>query len=76
MFYVYLIRSCVKNWTYIGSTTNLRNRFKEHNQGKVKSTEPYLPFALIYYEAYMNLSLARKRENELKKKGAAKRNVI
>jgi predicted GIY-YIG superfamily endonuclease len=31
-----------------------------------------LPFDLIYYEAYNNYTLARKREIELKKKGQQK----
>ncbi|PKM91801.1 endonuclease [Candidatus Falkowbacteria bacterium HGW-Falkowbacteria-1] len=72
IFYTYLLRSKIKKWTYIGPTKNLCRRFKEHNSGKVKSTSPYLPFDLIYYEAYNNYTLARKREIELKKKGQQK----
>ena len=72
MFYTYLLRSKIKKWFYIGSTKDLRRRFKEHNNGTVKSTSPYLPFDLIYYEAYTNYTLARKREIELKKKGQQK----
>lgn len=72
MFYTYLIRSKNKNWFYIGSTRDLKERFKEHNNGKVKSTKVYAPFILIYYEAYPTYTLARKREIELKKKGQQK----
>jgi putative endonuclease len=72
MFYAYLIKSKNKKWIYIGSTKDLRQRFKEHNIGKVNSTKPHKPFILIYYEAYPTYSLARKREIELKKKGQQK----
>lgn len=72
MFYTYVIKSNDKDWVYIGSTKDLKSRFLQHNQGKVKSTKPYLPFLLIYYEAYSTHFLARKRENELKKKGQQK----
>jgi putative endonuclease len=72
MFYTYLLRSKIKKWFYIGSTKDLRRRLNEHNNGMVKSTSPYLPFDLIYYEAYTNYTLARKREIELKKKGQQK----
>lgn len=72
MFYTYLIKSKNKNWFYIGSTRDLIERFKDHNNGKVKSTKPYIPFDLIYYEAYPTYTSARKREIELKKKGQQK----
>ena len=72
MGFVYLIKSTIKKWYYIGSTKNLKFRFKEHNQGKAKSTKYYRPFSLIYFEAYKNYSLARKREIELKKNGQQK----
>lgn len=72
MYYTYLIKSTVKDWAYIGSTKNLKQRFKEHNDKKVKSTKAYIPFDLIYYESYTSYSLARKRELELKKHGQQK----
>lgn len=70
--YTYLIKSLKYKWHYMGSTKDLRKRFKEHNLGKVRSTQFYKPFILIYYESYQNYSLARKREIELKKKGQQK----
>ena len=59
-------------WYYIGSTKDLRNRLKEHNLGKVRSTKFYKPLQLIYYESYQSYLLARKREIELKNKGQQK----
>jgi putative endonuclease len=72
MYYIYLIRSTVKNWVYIGSTDDLRKRFQEHNSGKTTSTKAYKPFKLIYYEAYQDKSDAKKREIELKSHGQKK----
>ena len=70
--YTYVIKSSTHNWRYIGSTKDLKHRLNDHNSGKVKSTKFYRPFALIYYEAYPNYSLARKREIELKNNGQQK----
>ncbi len=72
MHYVYVIKSKKKNWVYIGFTSDLRKRFREHNLGKVRVTKSNRPFTLIYYEAYRDESDARKREIELKKKGQQK----
>jgi len=72
MYYTYLIKSQNNKWFYIGSTKDLKQRFGNHNDGMVKSTKHYAPFILIYYEAYFNYTLARKREIELKTKGQQK----
>jgi len=72
MFYTYLIKSKDKKWFYIGSTRDLKQRFNDHNNGKVKSIKSHRPFVLIYYESYLTYKLARKREIELKKKGQQK----
>jgi len=72
VYYVYLIKSKRKDWVYIGFTSDLRKRFREHNLGKVRVTKSNRPFTLIYYEAYRDELDARKREIELKKKGQQK----
>lgn len=66
MFYVYLLKSQKDNKLYIGSTNNLKRRFEEHNKGFVQSTKSRLPLDLIYFEAYKSESEARKREQNLK----------
>jgi putative endonuclease len=76
MYYVYLLKSRVDEFTYIGYTSDLKKRLKEHNQGKTKSIEHRIPFDLIYYEAYKNKTDARKRELELKNKGYSKEQLI
>jgi len=72
MFYVYVLESALDKCHYIGSTNNLRRRFKEHNDGKVFATKSRCPFILLYYEAYITEKLARNRESQLKLRGQAR----
>ena len=69
MYYVYVLKSKNKDFLYIGSTGDLKNRFKEHNSGRVLSTKSYFPLNLIYYEAYVSKTDALIRENSLKHHG-------
>jgi len=62
MYYTYILKSIDYNKFYIGSTENLKNRLNDHNNGKSKFTKPYLPWKVIYYEAHINRTLARKAE--------------
>lgn len=71
MYYVYVLKSLKDNDCYIGSTKDLKRRFFEHCDGKVKSTKPRRPFKLIYYEAYYDEKDARLRESRLKIKSRA-----
>lgn len=66
MFYNYVLQSKKNNKLYIGYTTDLRKRLKEHNQGLNESTKPYRPWELIYYEACLNEKDAKRREKYLK----------
>jgi len=67
MFYVYVLESLrVTGRLYVGYTTDLKARFKKHNSGEVFSTKPYLPWKLIFYEAYVKSSDAKRREIYLK----------
>ena len=76
MFYVYVLKSKLKDYHYIGSTGDLRKRIAEHNQGKTKSIKHLIPFILLYYEAYEDKTLARKREIELKKNSFKKKELL
>jgi len=69
MFYVYILKSEKDEKCYIGSTNDLRRRFKEHNNGKIFSTANRRPLILIYYEAFRSEKDARKREQALKNYG-------
>ena len=66
MYIVYAIKSKVKDWTYIGMTSNLERRLKQHNSGHNKSTKPYAPFELVYQEEQPDRVSARIREKYLK----------
>lgn len=65
-FYVYVLESLKNRELYIGYSTDLRERVKEHNQGLSFSTKPYRPWQLIYYEACRNEQDAKRREKYLK----------
>lgn len=66
MFYNYVLQSKMNKELYIGCTSDLRKRLKEHNQGIVLSTKRYKPWQLIYYEASLNQDDAKRREHYLK----------
>lgn len=66
MFYNYVLQSENKGRLYIGFTSDLRKRLREHNQGLNQSTKPYRPRKLIYYEACLNEKDAKRREGYLK----------
>lgn len=51
MWYVYVLKSTVKDWMYIGYSSNLKSRVEQHNSGNVQSTKHYAPFELEAYVA-------------------------
>jgi len=70
MYYVYIIKSIkYKKQIYIGLTDYLERRLKEHNIGMNISTRRYLPWKMIYYEAFSSVIDARLREKKLKDYG-------
>lgn len=66
MYYVYIIKSQKNNSLYIGYTNDLRKRLREHNEGLSNYTRRYMPWKLIYYEAYISYRDAEIREKRLK----------
>ena len=71
MYYVYILKSINFNKLYIGFTNDLRRRLAEHNNGKSNYTSKYLPWRLVYYEAYSSKKDAQKRETAFKSHGKA-----
>ena len=51
---------------YTGVTSDLRKRFKQHNNQEVVATKGRGPFKIIYYEACLNKQDAYAREKYLK----------
>jgi predicted GIY-YIG superfamily endonuclease len=52
VFYVYVLRSESDSGFYIGFSTNLRARLRQHQDGESLATKSRGPWKLIYYEAY------------------------
>jgi putative endonuclease len=67
MFYVYLIQSEVDSSFYIGYTSNLELRIKQHNNGESIYSRRKKPWKLVYSEEFENKTFALKRERFLKK---------
>ena len=69
MFYVYVLHSDADGGWYIGFSTDLRRRLKEHQAGEAFATSYRGPWRLIYYEAYLEEQDALGREQYLKSGG-------
>ncbi|OGZ32042.1 MAG: hypothetical protein A2V69_02050 [Candidatus Portnoybacteria bacterium RBG_13_40_8] len=65
-YYVYILGSQKDNNLYIGYTTDLRKRFKQHNSGESLATKPFRPYKLIFYEAFLKRIDTKHREEYLK----------
>src|SRR5678815_1504711 len=72
VFYVYVLRSESDSGFYIGFSTNLRARLRQHQNGESFATSHRGPWKLIYYEAYTEREDAEGREKFLKS-GAGRR---
>lgn len=66
MFYIYILLSCKDRQLYIGYTNDLKRRIEKHQSGFVRATKFRLPVKLVYYEAYLLQSDAKRREKFLK----------
>ena len=66
MFYVYILISLKDRKVYIGFTSDLKIRIKQHKEGRVKSTSKRLPIELIYYECYIKEDDAKRNEKYYK----------
>lgn len=68
MHFVYVLKNS-RNQFYIGYTADLERRVVEHKRNKDRT------YQVIYYEAYSDEKLARKREQKLKYYGSAWRGL-
>ncbi len=67
MFYVYCLQSNKDtDQLYFGYTNDLKRRLIEHNTGQNISTKRYMPWKVIYYEACISETDAKRRETYLK----------
>jgi len=66
MYYTYVLQSSKDSNFYVGFTQDLKQRFEEHENGRVDSTKNRRPLKLVYYEACLDSSDATNREEYLK----------
>ncbi|MFA4999650.1 MAG: GIY-YIG nuclease family protein [Parcubacteria group bacterium] len=66
MYYTYILLSSKSHIFYFGSTRDLKVRFGLHNEGKVSSTRPHMPWKLVWYGAFETEKQARDFELYLK----------
>ncbi len=67
MHYVYVLQSLRENRKlYVGRTSDLRERLKQHQARKTWTTQRMLPVRLIFYEAFYIESDAIRREHYFK----------
>ncbi len=67
MFCVYLLESLsTAGQRYVGFTTNLKQRFDDHNDGKSSHSAKYKPWRLVTYVAFSNRAKAEEFERYLK----------
>lgn len=46
-YYVYILQSLRNSSLYIGYTSDLKKRIKEHNSDQSQATKPFIPYKLI-----------------------------
>ncbi|MBI2175312.1 MAG: GIY-YIG nuclease family protein [Parcubacteria group bacterium] len=66
MYYVYAIKSCLKNYIYVGLTNNPELRIRQHNEKKEKTTRLFTPFSVIFLRQCPTRTKARELEKYLK----------
>ena len=62
MYYTYILKSLKDSKFYYGSCSNLNERLKIHNKGKVRATKGRCPFVIHYFEQFSTRSEAVRRE--------------
>ena len=66
MFYVYILNSREHDEYYIGYTSDLKARLKDHNSGKASHTSKFKPWDVINYVAFATEKKAIAFERYLK----------
>ena len=66
MYFVYVLKSQVRNYTYIGISHDVGQRLARHNSGRNPTTKPYRPFILLHTETFPDRISARSREKWFK----------
>jgi len=72
MYYLYILESVNHQKTYVGSTTDVDRRLREHNKGKSSFTSRFKPWKVVYTEKLESYTKSRQRE-KFYKSGAGRR---
>ena len=77
MYIVYILEHSDTRQLYVGYTTDLKRRIREHNaRGRKFTTRKSGQWGLVYAEAYRHKSDARERESRLKIHGSAMNSLL
>lgn len=66
MYWTYIIQSTTTKKHYIGYTSDLEQRLKQHNSNHTKSIKNRGPFIVVYSEQHATREEAYRRERQLK----------
>jgi len=68
LYFTYVLQCTGNNKTilYTGYTRDIQKRLKKHRKHEVNTTKKFKSISLIYFEACLNKTDARKREIQLK----------
>jgi|SRR3989344_2291661 len=76
MYSLYILKSNVREWHYIGIAEDVKARVSKHNGGSVRSTKAYRPLQVVHVETFRDKTSARKRELFLKKTARARKELF
>lgn len=65
VYYTYIIQLANGNY-YHGSTNDIKERYKSHENGEVQSTKNLRPIKLVFYAAFLSKKKALEFEQYLK----------
>ena len=64
--YVYILKSKTSGKYYIGSSSNLERRLKQHRRGHTHTTKRIGDWELVFFQDVATLEMARKAERRIK----------
>jgi len=75
-YYIYILL-CADNSYYVGSSEDVAERVRAHNQGAgAEYTKNRRPVTMVYSEAFTSRNAAIQRERQLKKWSHAKKEAL
>ena len=76
-YYVYILTNKMRSVMYIGVTSDLKRRLREHKEEQIDGfTKKYHVHSLVYYEEFPSIREAILREKQLKGWVRKKKNAL